>query len=68
MGHKSSREEPDTRATDVRGVKPTLIDLGEISDHVERLREALLKMKTRLDREGRKEVTLLYDRDVHAFW
>ena len=62
MGHKSNCEEPDTHATDVRGVKPTIVDLGEINDNVRILGRALLKVKTRLESEGRHGVTLLYDR------
>ena len=65
MGHKSSRDEPDTHATDVRGVKPTIVDLGEITDNVSRLGKALLKMKTCLESEERHHgVTLLYDRYI----
>ena len=61
MGHKSNCEEPDTHATDVSGIKPTIIDLAE-TPISRKLGRALLKVKTRLDSEGRLGVTLLYDR------
>ena len=55
-------EAPDRHATDIRGVKPEIVDLGELNNKREILREVLLKFKTGLESEGRHDVTLLYDR------
>ena len=48
----------DKSATDVKGAKPSLVNLGNLKDG-SRLEHALLKIKTCLDSEGRPDVTLL---------
>ena len=65
--HSGHPETPDTYATDVAGVKPSIVDLGVESynsgDKRDRLlKEALQNMRTCLESEGRHDVTLLYGR------
>ena len=50
---------PDTLATDVRGAKPNMIDLG---NDIARLGDALINISTCLESEERHDITLLYGR------
>ena len=63
MGLREDPDKPDRHSTDVVGVRPSIVDLGKLN-HTSDLVDALNRIKMNLDKEGRCNVVLLYDRYI----
>ena len=60
QGLTADPDRPDRLSTDVTGVKPSIVDLGQLNA-VSGLADALKRIKMNLEKEGRFNVVLLYN-------